>query len=379
MDVHIMDTPALERVSPIMFRAYLESRGWVHEQTWRNRIMVWSNSYGGEAREALVPLREQSDVYAVRVSEAVTLLAEFEERSQLDIYYDLLGAGSDVIRLRPLKGSAQTGWDFSDSVDFLTRSRDLITAAARAAERPGQPVYRGRLSGEVTAYVRGVRPLLGPEAGPELTLHSPVPAEYGMQLDMGDPLHAPFSRRATIALNTGLREASEVLEAVYGGGQLSEVFGNEASKAVSANLCDAVAALARQGHGIGVGLSWAKVRPADAPSREFAFVESAADLFAEGAELLRRTNPFIDAHVTGEIVRLDRDSKEEFDGRSVVLHELDGRPVALHVQFDNADQDGVLRAFKNSIEISVDGDIHREGRTYLLKNPHNFVVLDAVP
>jgi hypothetical protein len=78
--------------------------------------------------------------------------------------------------------------------------------------------------------------------------------------------------------------------------------------------------------------------------------------------------------VTGEIVRLDRQSQEEFDGKAVVLYELDGRPVALQVQFDIADRDEVLRAFRDGVEISLDGDIHREGRQYLLQNVRNFIV-----
>ena len=373
MYVQIRDSEALRRVSPTILRAYLDSRGWVQGETWRNRILVRSNTQNGQAREILVPLREQSDAYAIRVSEALALLAEIEERSQLDVYYDLIGAGADVIRLRSLNGAGRSGWTLGDSVDFLTRARDLVTSAARAAERPGQSVYRGRASGEVTDYVRGVRPVPGYEAGPELTLHSRVPAGYGVQEDLGDAFRAPFPRRVTIALNAGLREAGAIAESVLGGAGIS-TFEEAPPRGVSANFCDAVAALARRGHGIGVSLSWAAVRPADASDNEFVFVESTADVFTEGAELLRQNSPFPDAHVTGEIVRLDRQSQEEFDGKAVVLYELDGRPVALQVQFDIADRDEVLRAFRDGVEISLDGDIHREGRQYLLQNVRNFIV-----
>ncbi len=379
MDVQIRDSAALRRVSPAMLRAYLEAHGWVHEQTWRNRILVWSNTHHAQAPEILMPLREQSDAYAVRISEVVALLADIEGRSQLDVYYDLIGAGADVIRLRPLNGVGQSGWTLADRVDFLTRARDLVMSAARAAERPGQLVYRGRASGVVTDYVRGVRPLPGYETGPELTLHSPVTAGYGVQLDMGDTVRAPFPRRATIALNGGLREADRKAAAVLGGEKISDVFAEAASPGVSANLCDAVAALARRGHGIGVSLSWAAVRPAGASDGEFVFAESAADVFAAGAELLRQNSPFPDAHVTGEIVRLDRQSPAKFDGKAVVLYQLDDRPVALQVQFDMADRDEVLRAFRDGIAIGLDGDIHREGRQYLLKNPRNFTVASGTP
>ena len=374
MEVQIRDAAALRRVSPTMLRAYLEARGWVHEETWHNRIMILSITGGERVSEVLIPLREQSDTYAVRISEAVALLSEFEERSQLDVYYDLIGAGADVIRLRPLNGAGQSGWTLGDSVDFLTWARNLVAAAAHAAERPGEPVYRGRASGQVTDYVRSVRPLAGYETGPELVLHSLVPAGYEVQEDLGDAFRAPFSRQATIALNNGLRQADRTAVAVLGGINIADAFGEASSQGVSANFCDAVAALTRRGHGIGVSLAWAAVRPSDAYDGEFQFAESTADVFMQGAELLRQNSPFPNEHVIGEIVGLDRQRREEFDGQSVVVCELDGRPVALQVQFDAPDHDEVWRAFRNSITISVDGDIYREGRRYFLMTPRNFKV-----
>ena len=101
MDAKITDSVALRRITPAMMRAYLQTQGWTQQEIWQGRIVVWSKEQGDEeVREILAPLREHSDVYAMRMSEAVTTISEIEERSQLDVYYDLIGAGSDVIRLR---------------------------------------------------------------------------------------------------------------------------------------------------------------------------------------------------------------------------------------------------------------------------------------
>ncbi len=375
MDVQIRDAEALRRISPVMLRAYLKAHEWVQEETWRNRILVWSSKRDNQVRQLLTPLREQSDTYAVRISEVVAHLSEIEKRSQLDVYNDLIGAGADVIRLRSLNYSGQSNWALGDSVEFLTHARDLVSAAARFAEHPGRPVYRGRTSGMVAEYVRGIRPIPGYEAKPELTLHSQVRADYGMQEDMGDAFLAPFPRLATIALNTGLREASRTADIVNAGAIVSSSFEEAAQKGVSANFCEAVAALTKQGHGVEVSLSWAAVRPSDSLNDKFEFPESAADVFVEGAEWLRRNSPFIDAHVTGEVVRLHRESKADFDGQAVVMYQLDNRPVALSVRFDPHDHEEVYRAFRESLEISVAGDIYRIGRRHFLKNPHNFLVI----
>jgi hypothetical protein len=373
MKVQITEAAVLRRVSPTVLTAYLDTHGWTRQETWQNRIVVWSSEQDGRAWEVLAPLREQSDAYAVRISEILAVLAELEDRSQLDVYYDLIGSGADVIRFRSLNGFTQSDLSLDESVDLLTRARDLMMSAARAAERPGQRVYRGRVSGAVTDYVRGVRPLPGYGVGYELTLHSRVPTDYPIQGDFGDAVRRPFPRKATIALREGLREAEKAAAAVLGGASIS-AFEEAAPQGVSANLCEAVASLVSQAHGIEVSLSWAPSRPSDGAGGQFVFGESTADIFVNGADLLRKSSPFLDTQVTGEIVGLDRESREQFDGRAVLLSEIDGRPVGLRVQFEEKAYDEVFRAFRNGLEISVDGDIHREGNRHHLRNLSNFSV-----
>lgn len=372
MDVQIKDAEALRRVNPPALRAYLESQSWISRETWRGRIMIWTKEYAGEVRQILMPLHEDSGSYATRIYEAVSLLAELEDRSQLDVYYELMGAGADVIRLRSLNKNGRFDESLSGSANLLDCAQKLITAAARFAEQPGLPVYRGRISGAVADYVRSVRPLPGYGTGSELTLHSRVSPGYG-QADMGDDFRSPFERETTRALTKGLCEANKTLVEVVGGNKMN-VFEQATCHGVSANLCEAIAALAKQAHGIAVSVSWAEVRPAKASASEFAFSESSADVLEEGAQWLRRKSPALNEYVTGEIVRLDKENPGEFDGLATMTCELDGRSVGLCVQFEVEDRDEVVRAFREGIEVSVEGDIYREGKKHVLKNPRRFIV-----
>ena len=88
--VHITDAEALERVQPAALRGYLRQRGWVHSDTWRDRIEVWTKAHSGEYKQVLVQMKITGS-YALRVSEAVGLLAELEDRSELEVYDDLAG------------------------------------------------------------------------------------------------------------------------------------------------------------------------------------------------------------------------------------------------------------------------------------------------
>ena len=376
MKVYIRDYHALSLITPTLLRRYLESHGWTWEGTWRGRTTVWSLDYNDQRSQILAPLIELSDTYPLRISEAVAVLAEVEGLSQLSVYYEVLAGGADVISLRTLNNNGADRRSLTESAKLLNDARELIASAARAAERPGQPVYRGRLSGEVTQYVDGIQPLPGYETGGELTLHSRVPPDYGEQIDMGDSFHQPFGRRASMALEHGLREVGNTVQEVLAGGVGLSLFERAAEHGVSANMCDAVASLASRPNGIEIDLSWAQVRPSVMPSVSFGFTESHAEVLTDGASMLRRKHPFLDAHITGEIVRLDRESQEKFDGKAVVLCELDHRPAALHVQFDKGDREEVVNAFRNSVEISLDGDVYRQGNQYILRNPRNFMVVN---
>ena len=371
MNVLITDAGALRHITPKLLGTYLGANGWERRETWKERIVVWSM----KATELLVPLREQSDSYAVRISEAVTLLARLEERSQLDVYYDIVGAGSDVIRLRPMSGQDDRRWSLKDSAELLGGVKDLLQAAARTAENPGRPVHHGRPSASVQDYLGKVRTLPGYEWGQELTIHSPVPVEYGTQTDLGDAVSQPFPRQVTYTLNRILGKVARTAEAVIGGEDLA-TFEEVGRQGVSANVCEAVATLASRTKGAEVTVSWAQVRPSDVSGGRFCFAESTADVLGQGADLLRQRHPFLNVTVTGEIVRLYRPSKEDFDGHAVVLAEVEGRTVALDVHFDSGDRDEVLRAFRDSHQIRMVGNIHRRGRRHQLKDPVDFMVVD---
>lgn len=374
IDVQIRDVVALEGIPPIALRAYLESRGWELQENWRNRLLIWTKERDGQVHQILMPLHELSGSYATRIYEALSLFAELEDRSQLDVYYDLRGARADVVRIRPLRGVHDQSWSLFRSVELLEVARDLMTAAARAAESPNQPVYRGRASGTVTDYVRGVQALPGYSDSQELTLHSLVPAGYGEQGYLDDKVRPPFAREVTLALNKSLLGARSAADALNGGTDISIVFEQSKSQGISANSCEALASLAKQCAGVEIDQMWAPARPPSVSDGNFAFTESSADALTAGADWLRRHNPFVDAHIKGEVVLLSRDYSESFDGECVIAHEIDGRPVSLRVKLASEDHPEAIHAFEENLPISIYGDIYRSGNKYTLENPRGFSV-----
>ena len=369
MLVQIRDRAAMLSMPIVNMRSYLESNDWNNEGQWGGRpAIIYVKEHAGRDWEILLPTTDTIADYAESMAESVAVLATVESRSQLDVYYDLMGAGADVIRVRALNGASSEMLSLRRSSELLNDAYGMVASAARAAENP-KPAYRGSMSSEVTEYLDKVRPLPGYHEGYAVTLHSPVPAGFGTQGDFGDGILPPFSRRATSKLAAALRHSGTAVSKAIAEDTL-EPFLDAVDDGVSANLCSSVAELARNGRGIEIGLTWANVRPVDADVEPFRFSTNSADVLSEAAKFFRRNEPSFDEQITAHVIHLDR-QPDEFDGRAVILATRDEGLTRIRVEFEHSVYDTVIRAFQSHSSISVSGDIYRVGNTYELRSPRN--------
>ena len=373
MIVQIRDRGALSSLSIVSLRAYLNSRGWRDVGTWGERpVTIFAKDHGDRTWEILVPHRDTIAGYAENMAESVSILAAVEDRSQIDVFHDLVATGADVIRVRSVDGKAREPLSLRVSASMLNDAYRMLEAGARSAEKP-RAIYRGKLSSDVAEYLDSVHPLPGYSQGYALTLHSPVPVEFDRQEDMGDNFRAPFSRLVTTKLAQGLQHTSAAIERVVADDTL-EPFREAVDSGVSANLCDSIAELAKKGEGISIDLAWAGVRPSTLPESHFQFSPASADILAEAAKSFRRREPSYDEQVAAQVVRLERDP-DQFDGKATILLVWDGRLTRMNVEFDRSVYDIVIGAFRDHTAVSLDGDIHPSGHGHELRNPRNLSVL----
>ena len=373
MIIQIRDRTALQSLSVVSLRSYLLSTGWINQGPWGQRpATIYSKEHGGRNWEILAPTRDTIGDYAEAIAESVAILAEVEERSQMDVFYGLTAAAADVIRVRSANGKDRESLSLRQRAGILNDAYRMLEAGARSAEKP-RAIYRGKLSSDVAAYLESVRPVPGYSESYDLTLHSPVPVEFDRQADLGDTFFAPFPRLVTTKLAEGLRNTSAALEQVITTDDL-EPFREAVPSGISANLCDSVAELARKGDGITIELTWAGVRQSNISDSQFQFSPAYADILTEVAQSFRRREPSYDEEIVAQVVRLERDP-DQFDGKATILSLWDGHLTRMNVEFDSAVYDIVIGAFKDHTEISLDGDVHPTGSGYLLLNPRNLTVL----
>ena len=363
-------------MSPINLHAYARSRDWVEQEIWNDRATIFTLAAGDSELEILVPLRDSFADYAERVSDAIRTLALAENRSETEIYLDLMEVGSDVIRcwssLRPTTESLS----LSEYSNLYSNVHDMISAAARAVEAP-RAAYRGKLSKDISDYLSQVRPIAASTSSYSLILHSPVPLplyEQGRMFDYGETqVHLPFSRRATLKLAEALDHTTSALTEVCKTSDLS-IFEYASSYGVSANLCSAISRLAKGARGIEIGLYWAYVRGGD-PPRQYSFSNNSVDILDDAAKELRDIEPFLDHSLLAYVVRLDREP-DEFDGRAYILADIDGSARRLYVEFDESVFSQVIGAFENRHQIEVVGDVRKKGQMLILDKPRHLKIVE---
>ena len=100
MKVALRDVEAVRAILPADAALYLRSRGWQQRTTQPGRSSLWSFTRNAEEFEALLPMDVEFRDYPLRIGELLEVLAVAEQRSQGQIYADLLMIASDVLRIR---------------------------------------------------------------------------------------------------------------------------------------------------------------------------------------------------------------------------------------------------------------------------------------
>ena len=377
MQVDIHDRAALGAISASNLLVYVQAADWEKADSLGKRAVVYTKQRDGRQWDIVVPLKDTFADFAVNMAESIQVLSAVEQRSQLDVYQDLLAVGADVIRLAALDGYTAPSFSLRHGGEFLSEAYALLAAAARAAERP-LGAYRGAASKDVSHFLDHVVPAPTDFRGFDLTLYSPI-MHYGQSEMFSAATQPPFSRRAVRALANGLSAADDAISESRAADSL-EPFERAVPAGVSANLCAAIAGLTEQSHEFGAGCAvdvrWAAAHPQNgaANARIRFSIHSVGILNDARRHLLARAS-FPNEHIIGDPVVLACEHDQQA-GRALVLPDRSDLPPRLEVQLDESDYDLVIRAFQSQVKIELDGDLHPAGRGYELRNPHNVRLLE---
>ncbi len=295
------DLRAATALTPETLSQYLSASGWALEQR-LGRATLWTRSEDDGDFQVLVPEDRGLRDYASRVSDFLTTVAAVEERPIRLILDDLENGGADTLSFRLLPSGPSGTIPLFNAVDALAGVRELVVASAYALTIDQPMLVQGRRPDSALDFARTVR-LGTPRAGSwAIAAQLAVPR---VELDAAPPLARQVSLQMHSAVRACFAASGEALNEFDLG-----LFLRRTGEGVSANVCDALAKLGRDGVPYDVRFNWARELPSAVPPRSFRFSTRRIEALHTAAEQLKVAVPDGEVTVEGQVSKLRRDVGE---------------------------------------------------------------------
>lgn len=373
MRADIRDPESVSVLRPLEVASYLRASGWLQAEAHEGRYAIWTKD---DDYEALLPLRHDVRDYALRMGDLLGLLSKVEDRSQLSVLSDLLVTGADVVRVRIADDDLADGsMPIEEHTRTAQKTRDLFMAAACSAiER--KAVWHKRKPDQAVNYLRGVRVGQTERGSYVLTVISKVPprlttGQAAMEFVDDDQ---PYERKVTANLALSLAAAERAAEAAAATGSL-ESFNQAVREGVSANLCEALVGLATDtdtNRAIDFSFSWSRNRPAaNQTLSRIVIAHDRVPYLQEAARQLRESAPINDFEIEGPVVKLER-AEGSPSGFVTVYGLVEDSAKRVRVELSEDQYNLAIAAHRDGVDVQCTGQLVREGRGYVLKQPTGF-------
>lgn len=371
MQVKISDREALGSIPPHSLVAYVLSQGWQPAEGYGQHSTVYEKL---GFPELIVPRTADIGDYEYSVSQIVSALAKIEDRSQMQIFEDLVTSDKDRIRLSAT-GEGQGGSiNLYDGLGFINNSYLLLQSAACAAVEP-KVYYRLGKNRRANGYMQKVQMGQTERGSFVVNLLAPVPP--ALYPDKGDMWHEvpsePFERSVTSTFVRALMAAQEAAMIAAESRGLKSFY-QSVPNGVSANLCSALADLIEHGKDLKVSLTWARTRPLETERREFVFRRSDQEIYREAARAFMEFEPRFDQTFTAYVVRLKREALED---RGHIGLQLFGeaQPLAATADVSNHLYRLAIQAHEEKKLVQVSGDLKKRGQRWHFEPLHEITLL----
>lgn len=367
MNIQIRDREVFDRLNPSDLAGYLRSAGWTEIEHRPERSSLWAKDYKEESAKLTLPLSRAMNDYALRMADAVQLLAAMEERSQLVVVDDIQTSGMDIVRIQ--LGLSDTS-DGSVSVERGTAIFDAVPdlfAAGACAAQQSRIYFATKKSKPVTDFVRQLRFGQTEYGSYVVRVLSPVPPALTGLFGLAED---PFERQAIRSLVCGLDALSKAADATLTTGD-GKYFESSVALGVSANLCEAVAKIvgeeSKPTESLAIRLSPARNRPLSQPLPErIVFPGDRIPIIREAGRLLKAYAPADPQEIQGVVVKLQ--SRGD-GGIATVATFIDGLPRKVTIELPDADHKKAILAYEKRTEILCRGTLTKSGQLWSLLRP----------
>lgn len=378
MKIDIRDVEAVRAIQPVDAALYLRAGGWGSVDSRDSRVAIWMKTVESEEYEVLLPMEPAVGDYALRMGELLQVLSVAENRSQNEVYRDLLSVSSDVIRIRIADPELSDGTiPIEEHAQIAQKARDMILAGACAATE-SRAVWHKRKPQQAIDHVRKVRIGQTERGSYVVTVLSRVPPELHGQFGKLFETDTPYERRVTETLANSLVALNDAAQqaAVR---QSMEAFDKAVALGVNSNLCEAVAGLwagDETQRNLEISFSWAPARPMVANAvRKVLFSQDRLPIIREAARQLRERAPVPEFELMGPVLRLER-AEGAATGTVTVIGLVDGHTVRIATELGDPAYHNAVQAHDQGKAIRMFGTLQKEGRGYSLRQPSEISVVE---
>lgn len=375
----------VEALRPRDVQHYLVSRGWVADDEESSPVAsIYRNPAVADV-ELILPIRRDLGDYILRMADILQALAIVEKRPVLEVLNDLSAPPSDVLRLRVHASEATLGnLPLDDALQLLRGGRDMLLSAACSVIRP-QAFHPEKTLKHASNFIKECR-LGQTERGSFVaTIITPVPPAFQQVVMLPDDEEfqdatEPFARRVT----TRLMNSLDIVDQAVKTARLDPIY-NGVDEGVSANLCEAVAAMRPPGDQsrLDIKMSWSRSRPRMPKGipQVISFSQGDFPILEEAGRRLReRATPRRERFV-GKVFSLQSEVASLFDdlaGKIVIRTEVGGQSARVKVVLNREEYKLACDAHRDDKRVAVTGVIHHDVkiRVYELSEPSDFQVLD---
>ncbi|WP_281868562.1 hypothetical protein [Brevibacillus parabrevis] len=211
---------------------YLQIKGWKEKKEYKNKNLLVFDGLEDDLT-VIIPSSAQYKDFALRLSELIDVLSDYEERPQTDIIYDITHLQVDRLQVRLVSDLSKKGTiPLVYAGKFFQGIKKLIVAAACNEVNP-RPYYRraNKLGMEIANRFSFGQTEYGSYI---INIESDVDSNVGLSLFKTEEV-LPLNRRILKRIQVGLNEINEAVRS----GDISKVLDGYKT-GFNANMCEAL-------------------------------------------------------------------------------------------------------------------------------------------
>ena len=365
---------------PLEAASYLRLHGWKQRDSVPEKYALWTKQEENrEGFEVMLPLATGFSDFPRRVRDLIETLQAEEHRGLLEILEDLTTPHADIVRARLApEGDMGGTLPLEDGAAAFQHMRDLMLSAACAAVAPKQ-VYAKRKPDQAMKYLREARIGQTQRGSYVITVLSPVPPVLlaGNQTVMlPETEEEPFGRKTVRILAEALAATVSGVADAASTGKL-DAFSAGVCMGVSANLCEAILGLneGSGSRGLGFSFSWAPSRGAPEGVKNVQQLQADSMPYLEEASRhFRQTSELEEVEVFGVVHRLEHLNGDA--GKVTIVGTADSERRTVVMELAGELHKLAIRAYEKLLPVACVGELAKEGKSYTLRNPRHFRVVD---